>query len=188
MRPLFSVHAGEFLVGNEIESRFPGAILWLPAKDTGVDLLVTNRDRSRSVSLQVKYSRNFADLHPGMTACSWFKLQRTKVLNSAADLWIFVLWSPTGRTERTHYVVIPPKELVKRLSKIHGHEDSIHSYFWVTGKRLCWEGRGLKRAEEILMAEGQYRNPLRDFTAHLDAWGLLGSRLGTRVGRVPKGV
>ena len=40
MRPLFSVHAGEFLVGNEIERRFPEVTLWLPAKDTGVDLLV----------------------------------------------------------------------------------------------------------------------------------------------------
>jgi hypothetical protein len=38
MRPLFSVHAGEFLVGNEVERRFPDAILWLPAKDTGVVL------------------------------------------------------------------------------------------------------------------------------------------------------
>jgi hypothetical protein len=46
MRPLFSIHAGEFLVGNEIERRFPAATLWLPAKDTGVDLLVTNGPKS----------------------------------------------------------------------------------------------------------------------------------------------
>jgi hypothetical protein len=38
MRPLSSVHAGEVLVGNEVERRLPHAILWLPAKDTGVVL------------------------------------------------------------------------------------------------------------------------------------------------------
>jgi hypothetical protein len=57
---MFSVHAGEFLVGNEIERRFPDADLWLPAKDTGVDLLLTNASKSRSVTLQVKYSRDFS--------------------------------------------------------------------------------------------------------------------------------
>ena len=41
MRPLFTVHAGEFLVGQHIEG-FKGKNVWVPTKDTGVDLLVTN--------------------------------------------------------------------------------------------------------------------------------------------------
>jgi hypothetical protein len=114
-----------------------------------------------------------------LTACGWFTLQRTRVLSSAADLWIFVLWSPSGRAERAHYVVIPPQELMKRLTKIHGDDERIHTYFWVTDKGLCWEGRGLGRSDERSMAEGHYRNSERDFTKHLDAWRLLGARLTT---------
>jgi hypothetical protein len=50
MRPLFTVHAGEFVVGNEIESRFPEATLWLPAKDTGVDLLTCENGQRLELS------------------------------------------------------------------------------------------------------------------------------------------
>jgi hypothetical protein len=41
--------------------------------------------------------------------------------------WIFVLWSPSGRAERAHYVVIPPQGLMKRLTKIHGHDERMHT-------------------------------------------------------------
>jgi len=30
---------------------------WIPAKDTGIDLLVTDRDNHHTASLQVKYGR-----------------------------------------------------------------------------------------------------------------------------------
>lgn len=182
MRPIFSVHAGEFLVGNEIERRFPDATLWLPAKDTGVDFLVTNAAKSQRVTLQVKYSRDFSDLHKGLTACGWFTLKRTSILRTPADLWIFVLWSPSTKAEH-RYILIPPKELLKRLTKIHGKEDRINTYFWVarTDRERCWEGRNLGRREEVLIAQGLYREPKRDFTTHLNAWQLLASRLGTRL-------
>jgi hypothetical protein len=68
---------------------------------------------------------------------------------------------------------------MKRLTKIHGHDERIHIYFWVTDKGLCWEGRGLGRSDERSMADGHYRNPERDFTNHLDAWRLLGAQLTT---------
>ena len=59
MRPIFTVHAGEFLVGQHIESSFKDKRVWVPTKDIGIDLLVTNFDNSKSISLQVKFSRNF---------------------------------------------------------------------------------------------------------------------------------
>lgn len=38
LKTLFTVHAGEFMVGSEIEQRFPKARIWLPSKDTGSHL------------------------------------------------------------------------------------------------------------------------------------------------------
>src|SRR5205807_9167176 len=42
MRPLFTVHASELLVGQHIEQSFKGKNVWIPTKDSGVDLLITN--------------------------------------------------------------------------------------------------------------------------------------------------
>ena len=49
MRPIFTVHAGEFLVGEHIEKKFPELNVWIPSKDTGVDLLVTNKKVHQSL-------------------------------------------------------------------------------------------------------------------------------------------
>jgi hypothetical protein len=59
MRPIFTIHAGEFLVGEYIEKSYPELNVWIPSKDTGIDLLVTNKkDASKSVAIQVKMSRD----------------------------------------------------------------------------------------------------------------------------------
>ena len=42
MKSLFSIHAGEYLVGSHIEKSYPKWNVWIPSKDTGIDLLVTN--------------------------------------------------------------------------------------------------------------------------------------------------
>src|SRR5262249_40876588 len=59
MRPLFTVHAGEYLVGAHIEQSHPKWRVWMPTKDTGIDLLVTDVRNRRAVSLQVKFSKDF---------------------------------------------------------------------------------------------------------------------------------
>jgi hypothetical protein len=59
MRPLFTVHAGEFLAGEYIERHFRNTNVWVPTKDTGTDLLVTDKKNQATVSLQVKFSRDF---------------------------------------------------------------------------------------------------------------------------------
>jgi len=60
MRPIFTIHAGEFLVAEHIEKKFRDLNVWIPTKDTGIDLLVTNKkDQSKSVSIQVKFSRDY---------------------------------------------------------------------------------------------------------------------------------
>src|SRR5208283_4032128 len=58
MRALFNVHAGEFLVGEHIQRNYKNVKVWLPAKDTGTDLLIASSNSKRSVSLQVKHSRD----------------------------------------------------------------------------------------------------------------------------------
>jgi len=55
MRPIFTIHAGEFLVGDFIEQHFRNTNVWLPSKDSGVDLLVTNKKNQVTVSLQLKF-------------------------------------------------------------------------------------------------------------------------------------
>jgi len=36
MRPLFTVHAGEYLVGNHIENKYPGDLAKLMARDASL--------------------------------------------------------------------------------------------------------------------------------------------------------
>ena len=176
MKPFFTVHAGEYLVGNYIEKQYPDVNLWIPSKDTGIDLLVTNSDNTRAVSLQVKFSKDFTyDKHPdiqrGIQSLGWFTLMDKKIAESKADLWIFTLFSFSERIN--HFLVIPPKILLKRLREIHGRRERIQTYFWVTNKGKCWEARGLKKSDEILIANHVFKSKKRDFTKHLNNWQLL---------------
>jgi len=58
MRPLFTIHAGEYLVGLHVQKHLK-LNAWIPAKDIGIDLLVTDMENRRTVSLQVKYGKDF---------------------------------------------------------------------------------------------------------------------------------
>ena len=41
MKPIFTIHAGEYLVGTYIEKNFKKYNVWFPSKDRGIDLLVS---------------------------------------------------------------------------------------------------------------------------------------------------
>jgi len=126
MKPLFSVHAGEYLVGSHIERQFRRVNVWVPTKDTGIDLLVTDRSNRRSVSLQVKFSKDFLVTSMGpefqtrLQACGWWTLDRDKLKRSTADYWVFVLQGFARRS--VDFVLFPPRELLKRLQRIHGSQ------------------------------------------------------------------
>src|SRR3972149_7324251 len=96
MKPLFTVHAGEFLAGEYIERKLRLNV-WVPAKDTGVDLLISDAKNKKVVSLQVKSSRDYLATHMAavfqkpLRACGWWSLNRQKIATSPADYWIFVL-------------------------------------------------------------------------------------------------
>lgn len=90
MRPLFTIHAGEFVVGDYIERKFRRVNLWVPSRDTGTDLLVTDSKNDKAVSLQVKFSRNFlaaqtSILQKGLRACGWWSMNCDKIAKSKAD-------------------------------------------------------------------------------------------------------
>ena len=124
MKPLFTIHAGEYLVGSHIETCYPRWNIWLPAKDTGVDLLVTNGRNLKTVSLQVKFSKDFSPTHRTillqrkLIAGGWWTLQEAKIKDSRADFWVFVL--PSFTEHENSFIIITPKELLRRLRNIHG--------------------------------------------------------------------
>jgi hypothetical protein len=179
MKPLFTIHAGEYLVGSHIEKHFPHLNVWVPSRDTGVDLLVSDRRNRRAVSLQVKFSKDFlvtnTNMGPvfqrGLRACGWWTIDQSKLRKSPADFWVFVLHGFERRT--VDFVIVPPRELWRRLRSLHGSQKMLQSYLWVTeGRRpRCWETRGLQRKDQLRIADGMYRVPRREFTKWLNEWG-----------------
>jgi hypothetical protein len=93
MKPLVTIHAGEYLVGAYIEQHFKRINVWIPLRDTGIDLLVSDRRNGRSLSLQVKFSKDFLVTHMGpafqkqLRACGWWTINREKLRTSPADYW-----------------------------------------------------------------------------------------------------
>jgi hypothetical protein len=106
MKPIFSVHAGEYLVATHIEENYKHLNVWLPSKDTGVDILVTDKANRRTLSLQVKFSNDFLGSLGNSTsdavvakvkAGGWWTFNQKKLSSSVADLWILVLYRFTKR-------------------------------------------------------------------------------------------
>ena len=175
MKPLFTVHGGEYLVGSYIEQHYKRVNVWVPSRDTGVDLLVSDRNSRRAISLQVKFSKDFlvtdmgAEFQKNLRACGWWTINRAKLRSSPANYWVFVLVG--FERHSTDFIIISPKQLLRRLESIHRSRNRIiQSYLWVTEQEECWETRGLKRDEQRLIAKGQYRNARRDFKKWLNVW------------------
>lgn len=175
MKPIFTVHAGEYLVGDHIERAYPHWNVWVPSKDTGIDLLVTDARSRNVVSLQVKFSKDFVPANKSLLiqrhllALGWWTHDPNKIQKSTADFWVFVL--PSFVEKQTSFIILPPAELLRRFKVIHsGVKGRIHSYLQVTSTNRCWESRGLSNADQELVALDRYSNPDRDFSAFLNAW------------------
>ena len=180
MRPLFTIHAGEFVVGEFIEKTFPSLQIWIPSKDTGIDLLVTNARNSSLVSLQVKLSRDYKTLEASnnyernLVAAGWLTLSHEKIAKSTADWWVFVLVSHE-RKMKPQFIVIPPNELLRRLVAIHGASDRYHFYPRVTKSKVALEERGLSSSEKNAFADGDFILGERDLSQFLSNWSALES-------------
>jgi len=176
VRPIFTIHAGEFLVGEYIEKKYPHLNVWVPTKDTGIDLLVTNKkDASRAVSIQVKMSRDYKPAHATddfsrmLLAGGWLTLSHDKIQKSTAEYWVFILVSHE-RKMKPKYIIIPPSELLKRLVKIHGKSKSYHFYPWVLNSGVALQGRGLSKKDKAQIAVGSFTLGERDLTDYLEYW------------------
>jgi len=174
MRPIFTVHAGEYIVGDYIEARFPDLRVWVPSKDDGVDLLVTDQGGKKMASLQVKFSKDHLATGKERNATAaiksggWWRFDPKKIAKSAADYWVLVLCEFTSR--QYDFVVIRPQELARRYEAIAPGIDTIQSYFWVTRDGQCWETRGLGKEDLARVCDGSFKNEQRNFSKHLNDW------------------
>ena len=174
MRPIFTIHAGEYLVGSKIEESFPRLRVWIPSSDTGVDLLVTDEKQQKVASLQVKFSKDYlataktSAATPDIVSGGWWKLNQNKLAESPADYWVFVLYRL--RTRQFDFVVIQPRELMRRYDGLCAKQSTIQTYFVVTSHGHCWETRGLGQPDLRKVSDGTYSNQSRDFTRFLNKW------------------
>jgi hypothetical protein len=175
MRPLFTIHGGEYLVGSHIEQHFKRVKVWVPSRDTGIDLLVSDHQNNHTVSLQVKFSKDYlvTDMPPTfqkqLRACSYLTIDAAKLRKSPADFWVFVLFGFEKRT--TDFVIVPAGQLWRQLRKIHGSTKTIRNYLWVTKHDRCWETRGLRKKALLQIVNDKFRAPRRDFKKWLNNWG-----------------
>jgi len=184
MTPLFTVHAGEYIVGEKIEKEFKGLNVWVPSKDTGIDLLITNKNNKKTVSLQVKLSRVYmhpeasTDFERSLVANGWLYLDHDKLDKSPADYWVFVL-IPNERSAKPKFIVIPPKVLLKRLVSIHGESKKYHFYPWVAKsedvREVALNGRGLRKKDKEELVESSFKqlDKNRDLSEFLENWSAL---------------
>ncbi|MGE0568698.1 MAG: hypothetical protein AB7O73_12170 [Bacteroidia bacterium] len=174
MKPIFTIHAGEYLVGSEIEKKLRGYNVWIPSKDSGIDLLVTNRNNTKTASLQVKFSKDFNATHvkevfrPYIKGAGWWRLNRNKIKNSKADLWVFILYSFQHKGQ--DYIIIKPKDLLSLFSKTGRSEDTIHCYITVTNNKTVFETRGVNHKDMQLVCRNQYNNKIRNLKQYLNNW------------------
>jgi hypothetical protein len=176
VKPIFTIHAGEYLVGSHIENTYKKARVWLPSSDTGIDLLVTNEQLTRAVSLQVKFSKDFlgnkggknATIETKIKAGGWWTFNYDKIQNSPADLWVLVLYRFSHRD--FDFVIIEPSQLLDRYEKMGHKSGIIQSYVWVTESGKCWETRGLGKPEQASIAVESFNEPVRNLSSFLNNW------------------
>ncbi len=183
MKSIFTIHAGEYLVGSYIEKHFKKYNVWLPSKDTGIDLLVTNSKNNKTISLQVKYSKDWttthmkSEHHNGFKSWGWWSLNSKKIKTSKADLWVFVMQSFAHKS--VECVVISPKELLAILETIHGpRKPRYQTYMWVRNDNTCWETRGLIKQEKYLLADNDCEDENRNLSGYLNNWSAMTKKLG----------
>lgn len=178
MRPLFTLHAGEYLVGQYIEQKFPKLNVWIPSKDTGIDLLVTNPANSASVSLQVKLSKDYkksqakSKFDQELLATGWFTLKREKIAKSAADFWVFVLVCHE-RKANPHYFVISPIALLCHLESVCEKSESYHFYPSIFNDGRILNSRGLNESQKSALFGENLQLGNRDLSGLNDKWDAL---------------
>ena len=182
MKPLFTIHAGEYLTGEYIEKalRDPDGNkvnLWIPSKDTGVDFLVTDQSNKKSTALQVKFSKDFLLEFPKehqdvLVSSGWWNLNREKIKDSKAEYWVFVLHGFTDK--KMNFIIISPSELIKKMDGVGQQGKEVRIYLTITKSGQCFQTRGLSKSDRNdVYLNGATPGEGRDFTAYLNNWSRL---------------
>lgn len=191
MRPLFTVHAGEYLVAEYLEHTFKdkGLHVWVPTKDTGVDLLITDKANRKAVSLQVKMSKDYKNpvavnsFDEHIVAGGWLALAHKKIEASPADYWVLVVVS-MGRTTDPQYIVVKPSVLLKKLQEIHGKSTTYQTYPTIMSlphfdRPTALDVRGMSKKDKGSLETGTFSLGARDFSQFLnsDGWKIVMDQL-----------
>lgn len=177
MKPIFTIHAGEFLVGNTLEglsTTNKPVKVWLPTKDTGVDLLVTDDNFTKSVSIQVKYSRDFNEtnnveaIRKNLISSGWWTLSIESIKKSQAHFWIFVLYQIHNK--KFDFIIIPKEDLLSFYQILNPGKSKFHSYLTINNCNEVFETRGLNRKGITDISNCKYQNQNRDLTQYLNNW------------------
>lgn len=181
MKPICTIHAGEYLVGEHLEKRYSknGWRIWTPGKDTGIDLLVTSADCRKTFSIQVKFSKSYPQKFE-CDASGWWNVKRDAIAKSDADCWVFVfpVWPRNMDEENAtrvlgvedcRFVVIDPEKLLKRLELIHPDVKAGGTYkIYLTQKgENVLETREIKEKIEGVWKDKKHP---RNLSAFLDNW------------------
>jgi hypothetical protein len=183
MKPIFTIHAGEYIVAAALESKFQDFNIWLPSKDTGIDLLVTNKSNTKTVSLQVKFSKDFSTTHtkeifrPNIKGTGWWTLDRSKIEKSNADYWVFILYSLERKIH--DFIIIKPGKLLTIFKNNNRNENRIHCYITTTIFNTVFETRGLSSKDMELLCSNKLTSPKRDLKVYLNNWGAIAKTLKT---------
>jgi hypothetical protein len=177
MKPIFTIHAGEYLFGNAVEARFPKLRNWIPSKDNGIDFLITDEFCKEPLSIQVKYSKDFnwshgnPKLKPHVKSIGWYSLTREKIELSKADYWVLVNYD--GMRRDADFLFIKPSELLTKFDSLGRSGKRIESYILITNENNCYETRGIgkKQLESILI--GELDNTNRDLKSYLSNWNII---------------
>jgi len=177
MKPLFTIHGGEYLFGITMELRFPELRIWIPAKDDGIDFLVTDVEHKKTLSVQVKYSKDFNWSHgnpvlkPHVKSAGWYSLNREKIENSKADYWVMVNYD--GVKKNTDFLFIKPQDLLTKYDSLGRTGKRIESYIMVMNNGECYETRGMRKREMNTILSGSLSNTNRCLKPYIEEWGVI---------------
>ena len=174
MRPLFTIHGGEYLFANQLQKQFPTIKIWIPGKDDGVDFLLTDKSFNRPLSIQVKYSKDFNWSHGHkkvkqyLRSASWYSFKASNIRKSKADFWVLVNYDGFQRT--TDFLFIPPSELLQKLRALKRTKERIECYVTVTNTDQAFETRSIKTNSLLQIISGELTDDSRNLTVYLNRW------------------
>ncbi|MCR4293313.1 MAG: hypothetical protein NUV76_10605 [Candidatus Kuenenia sp.] len=136
--------AGEYLVAGELSLR--GYIASITLRNSrGIDIIASNPDGTKSVSIQVKTNSKGED--------KWVLNQKSEIFYSENHYYILVALKAIG--ERPKYYIVPSKIIAEYITTTHNE--------WLMGKKSDGSPRKDSAIRNFRDPEGKY----------LEAWNLI---------------